>query len=460
MHTIIFNPVIPTIKGAYIVGGSVRDLLLGRSPSDYDIAVLESPDKYASNLAMRCNGHIVKIGKQNQTIFRVISESTLFDISAIEAKTIEDDLIKRDFTINAIGFDLFSGKIIDLFEGIKDLSIKQIRMVSKEIFKNDPVRLIRAYRIAAMLDFEIESETSHAIFNNVKLITKAAGERIKAELFKIFSCPKSYVYIHQMYETGLLFEIFPELTALKGCKQNKHHAYDVLDHSLNAFSQLEILLNEKKINTGSRSLPIPDIDKERSALLKYSILLHDIGKPSALTVGDEGGIHFFGHDIIGAEMAKLISKRLKLSNIEAYYIDFIIRNHIAALNLYNSGNKEFPSKRSLTRFFIKCGDKTPDILFHTIADIKGKANEDKRNEDFLSFASYLLNEFFSVYKVKKTSPRLITGNDLIEKFGLSPSPLFKRILSVIEESRISNDINNREEAFSLVKELIKNNFGR
>jgi len=159
-------------------------------------------------------------------------------------------------------------------------------------------------------------------------------------------------------------------------------------------------------------------------------------------------------------MVKLISKRLKLSNIEADYIDFIIRNHIAALNLYNSGNKEFPSKRSLTRFFVKCGDKTPDILFHTIADIKGKANEDKRNEDFLSFASYLLNEFFSVYKVKKTSPRLITGNDLIEKFGLSPSPLFKRILSVIEESRISNDINNREEAFSLVKELIKNNFGR
>ena len=163
MHMIKFNPVIPTIKGAYIVGGSIRDLLLGRSPSDYDIVVLESPDKYACNLAMRCNGHVVKIGKQNQAIFRVISESAIFDISAIEATTIEDDLIKRDFTINAIGYDLFSGEIIDPFEGIKDLSIKKIRMVSKEIFKKDPVRLIRAYRIAAMLDFEIESETSHII---------------------------------------------------------------------------------------------------------------------------------------------------------------------------------------------------------------------------------------------------------------------------------------------------------
>ncbi|MDP3286055.1 MAG: hypothetical protein Q8M56_16620, partial [Desulfobacterales bacterium] len=113
-----------------------------------------------------------------------------------------------------------------------------------------------------------------------------------------------------------------------------------------------------------------------------------------------------------------------------------------------------------TRFFIKCGDMTPDILLHTIADIKGKGNEDKGNEDFLSFASYLLKEFFSDYKVKKTGPRLITGNDLIEEFGLSPSPLFKRILSVVEESRISNEIKNRKEAFTLVKELIKSNSGK
>ncbi len=453
-----FNPTIPIIKGAYIVGGSIRDLLLSRSPSDYDIVVLESPDKYARNLAKRCSGHVVKIGKQNQTIFRVISENTIFDISAIEAKTIEDDLIKRDFTINAIGYDLFSGKIIDLFEGIKDLSIKKIRMVSKDIFIKDPVRLIRAYRIATMLDFEIEAETARVLVNNVKLITKAAGERIKAELFKIFSCPKSYAYIHQMYETGLLFEIFPELTALRGCKQNKYHAYDVLDHSLNAFGRLETLLNEKKFDTGSISLTIPDMDKKRSALLKYSIMLHDIGKPFTIKVGENENIHFFGHDMIGAEMAKRISKRLKLSNIESNYIDFIIRNHISALNLFNSCDKNPPSKRSLTRFFIKCGDMTPDIIFHTIADIKGKANEDKRNEDFLCFASYLLNEFFSVYEVEKKAPRLITGNDLIKEFGLSPSPLFKRILSVVEESRISNDIKNREEAFSLVKNLIESNF--
>ncbi len=452
-----FDPAIPKTRGAYIVGGSIRDIFLGRIPTDYDIAVLRFPEKYASDLASCVNGHVVKIGRRQQMIYRVVSEKGTFDISEIEGKTIEEDLVKRDFTINAVGYDLSSGKITDLFGGINDLSIKKIRMVTKEIFKQDPVRMIRAYRIAAMFDFEIESETAHAIKNSVKRITKTAGERIKAELFKILYCPKSYGYIHQMYETGLLFEIFPELKALQGCEQNTHHAYNVMEHSLAAFSRLEILLNEKKIDTELINFPIPDMDKERSALLKYSILIHDIGKPSVHTVGDDGNIHFFRHELFGADMAKKISKRLKLSNVEADYVDFIIRNHIAALNLYNACDKHPPSKRSLTRFFIKCGDKTQDLLLHTIADIQGKGKDDKRNEDFLSFAAYLLKDFFPDYTVRKPGPRLITGDDLIEVFGLSPSPLFKTILSLVEESRLSNTINSRDDALLMVRNFLNIN---
>jgi poly(A) polymerase len=451
-----FNPVIPKIEGAYIVGGSVRDLLLERSPSDYDIAVPGPPDKYAFDLARKCNGKVVKIGKLNHSIFRVISGSNIFDISAIEGKSIEDDLKKRDYTINAIGYNVKSEELIDLFEGRRDLYLKKIRMVSNGIFRKDPVRLLRAYRIAAMYGFEIETETATAIAKNAKLIQRSAGERIKSELFKIFSHPESYKYIGQMAGSGLLFEIFPELKALRGCRQNRYHAYDVLDHSFSAYNKLEMLLNEKRIGYGDINLNLPDINSERSAIIKYSILLHDIGKPDSLTIGDDGNIHFFGHEIRGADMAKKISKRLKLSNIESDYADFIIRNHISALNLFNSSGRCAPSKRALTRFFIKCGNKTPDIMLHTIADIMGKGIDDERNVDFLRFASFFLKEFFSGYEVKKTGPRLITGDDLINKFGLKPSPLFKRILSEIEESRISNDIKNRKEAFALAGELIKN----
>jgi putative nucleotidyltransferase with HDIG domain len=449
------NPLIPRTKGAYIVGGSIRDLVLGKTPADYDIAVLRFPEKYASDLSSCVNGQVVRIGKNNQMIYRVISENNCFDISAIEGGSIEDDLARRDFTLNAISYDLSSGKITDLFGGLNDISIKKIRMVSKDVFKKDPVRLIRAYRIAAMLSFEIEPETLGAIIDNLKLTATAAGERIKAELFKILSCQKAYSYIRQMCETGLLLEIFPELNSLRGCRQNNYHAYDVLDHSLAAFGMLEKILNNEEPITGSINFPVPEMSKERSALLKYSILLHDIGKPATLTIGNDGNIHFLSHEVKGAEMAKQISKRLRLSNKETDYVDFIIRNHILALNLFNSCNNISPSKKSLTRFFIKCRENTPDILLHTIADIIGKGIDDERNGHFVSFASYLLNEFFSDYEIKKTGPRLITGEDLINECGLSPSPLFKRILSDVEESRISNEIKNRKEAILLAKELIK-----
>lgn len=451
-----FNPVIPKIEGTYIVGGSVRDLILGRSPSDYDIAVLGQPYQYAYDLAKICKGQVVRIGKKDQAIFRVISGSNIFDISGIDGKAIEDDLKKRDFTINAICYNIVSEDLIDLFDGIKDISLKTIRMVSPDIFRKDPVRLLRAYRIGAMYDFEIEEETASSITQNAKLIKRSAGERLKSEIFKIFNQPKSYKYIVQMAGSGLLFEIFPELNALRGCRQNRYHAYDVLDHSLNAYNRLETILNEKKISCRGTDMPLPDLRSKRSAILKYSILLHDIGKPGSLTVGDNGNIHFFGHETAGADMVKKISKRLKLSNVEAEYADFIIRNHISALNLFNSSGGNTPSKRGLARFFIKCGDKTPDILLHTIADIMGKGIDDERNVEFLCFASDMLKKFFYDYEFKKNAPRLITGDDLIEKLGLKPSPLFRKILSEIEEARISNDIKSREEAFKLAGALMEN----
>jgi putative nucleotidyltransferase with HDIG domain len=453
------NSQIPATKGAYVVGGSVRDLFLGVTPADYDIAVLQFPEKYAMDLAACVKGHIVEIGKNKQVIYRVITEKNSFDVSGIEGNGIEDDLARRDFTINAVGYNLSSGEITDLFGGLNDILVKKIRMVSKDVFVKDPVRLIRAYRMATTLDFEIEEATMQAITDNAPLITKAAGERIKTELFKILSHPKSYGHIKQMQETGLLSGIFPELKALQGCIQNRYHEYDVMDHSFEAFSRLETLLNDKRAHTETIDFPVSAMNEKRSALLKYSILLHDIGKPSTRTFDDDGNVHFFGHETKSAEMAKEISKRLKLSNNESDYIDFIIRNHILPLNLFNSCRGNTPSKKAIARFFIKLKDMTPDILLHTIADITGKGVKDERNESFIGFAFYLQNQYYSDYALKITGPRLITGKDLIKEFGLSPSRLFKKILSDVEESRISNELKSREEALALAKELIKNYSG-
>ena len=446
--------IIPKTDDAYIVGGSVRDLLLDRTPFDYDIVVIGNPDKFAKKIAKNTDGHRVKIGRPGQNIIRVISVDKIFDISAAKGNSIEKDLKKRDFTINALAYSLSSGKIIDCLGGLQDLANNRISMASKNIFRKDPVRLIRAYRLGASLNFEIEPQTVAAIKKHISLIHHSAGERIKTELSKLLQASRSYSYISNMAETGLLQTIFPELTPLKGCAQNKHHRYDVFEHTLKAFYHLELLLNkyDRFISTISNQIDFT-MDKEKSALLKLSILLHDIGKPHAKIIDQTRNVHFYHHDQKGAELIQNISKRLKFSNHERRFLDFIIRNHMRPLFLFTSHQKKSLTRRASTRFFIKCGKYTPDLLLHSIADMQGKGDAEE-NEFFIRFAKNMIHDFFLNFEPKRSRPPLITGHDLISEFGLTPSPFFKTILSRIEEARLSKEIINRPAALKRVKKFL------
>jgi len=346
--------IIPKIKGAYIVGGSIRDIILGRSPFDYDIAVFGNPEKFAKKIAVKKSDHIIELGKKDHKIIRVISDNKIFDISSANGQTIEDDLLKRDFTINAMAYSLSSGKIIDCTGGMKDIADKKIRMVSNTAFEKDPVRLIRAY-----------------------------GERIRSEFLRILQTPESHHFISQMADTGLLFAIFPELGKLKGCIQNRFHQYDVFEHTMKAFYHLENILNNKITHS---------IDENTASLLKFAILLHDTGKPLVKKTDNEGNVRFYGHSKKGAEITKEISSRLKLSTKEKYFVDFIIRNHIDPLHLFIAKSKGTLTNKGITRFFIKCGDNTPYLLLHSIADMKGKGNKGK--EEFIEFAKNMILKYF------------------------------------------------------------------
>jgi len=260
-----------------------------------------------------------------------------------------------------MAYSLSSGKIIDCTGGMKDIADKKIRMVSNTAFEKDPVRLIRAYRIGASLNFEIDTNTVSAIRKNAKLIKNSAGERIRSEFLRILQ-----TFISQMADTGLLFAIFPELGKLKGCIQNRFHQYDVFEHTMKAFYHLENILNNKITHS---------IDENTASLLKFAILLHDTGKPLVKKTDNEGNVRFYGHSKKGAEITKEISSRLKLSTKEKYFVDFIIRNHIDPLHLFIAKSKGTLTNKGITRFFIKCGDNTPYLLLHSIADMKGKGNK-------------------------------------------------------------------------------------
>jgi len=450
--------ILPRLKGTYIIGGSVRDLLLGRTPTDYDIAVTGNPEQFAEKLIAKSDGHLVRLGKPGQMIIRVISGDLIFDITSLNGTSIEDNLNQRDFTINAIAYDLYSERIIDCLGGLQDLADKKVRMVSKEIFKKDPVRLIRAYRIGACLNFEIEAKTATAIKSNTQLLKNIAGERIRVELFTMIGTSTSYLYLSQMAISGLLTAIFPDLDRLKGCFQNHHHHFDGFEHTMRAYGHLETLLNDPgKILPDTSAKIHQYIHKNKPALIKCAILLHDIGKPLMKTLDSSGKCHFYGHARKSADMAQKISQRLRFSNHERQFIDGIIRNHMKPLSLFTAYDKKTLTQKGITRFYKKCGEYTPALLLSAIADTKAKQNKlNEKNKALKSFLKKMIFEYFYHYQPISDEPPLVTGRDLIHVFGLTPSPLFRKILDLVDDAKLTKTIENRSEALELIKDVLKN----
>jgi poly(A) polymerase len=449
--------ILPRLKGTYIIGGSVRDLLLGRTPTDYDIAVTGNPEQFAKKIIAKSDGHLVRLGKPGQMIVRVISDDIIFDITSLNGTSIEENLNQRDFSINAIAYDLYSVKIIDCLGGLQDLANKKIRMISKEIFKKDPVRLIRAYRIGACLNFEIEAKTATAIKSNAKLLKNTAGERIRVELFTMLGTSTSYLYLSQMATSGLLTATFPDLDRLKGCFQNHHHHFDVFEHTMRAYGHLETLLNDPgKILPDTSAKIHQYIHKNKPALIKCAILLHDIGKPLMKTLDSSGKCHFYGHARKSADMAQKISQRLRFSNHERQFIDGMIRNHMKPLSLFTAFEKKTLTQKGITRFYKKCGGYVPALLLAAIADTKAKQNTlNDKNKAFKSFLKKMIFDFFYHYQPLKDELPLITGRDLIHVFGLTPSPLFRKILDLVDDAKLTKTITNRSEALELIKDVLR-----
>lgn len=454
MNMFQFNENIPAADGAYIVGGSVRDMLLDRIPVDYDIAVRENPEKFARKIAANTGGRIVIIGKARQTIVRVVSADHVFDVTPIHGVSIEADLLQRDFTVNAVAYSLSSNNIIDVTGGIADIKNHKIRMVSPKAFEKDPIRLFRAFRMGACLNFAIEPATMSAIRSNAALIQNAAGERIREELIRLLQTANSFYFLKQMVKTGLLFALLPEIKALQGCFQNRYHRHDAFHHTLSAYERLESVINgSDPFLSRFDGRNLAGLNGRYLPLLKWAMLLHDLGKPATRAIDKSGTVHFYGHARKSARMAAEICRRLRFSNHEVYFVDFIVRTHLRPLSLFTLRRPESSRLKPATRFFMKCGKFTPFLLLHALADHKGK-NDTESVALFQSFIAGLLDDYFGSYRIICQEPPLISGHDLINDFGLTPSPLFKKILGRVEEARRSKTIQSRNEAYRMVEKLL------
>ncbi|MFH0996806.1 MAG: HD domain-containing protein [Pseudomonadota bacterium] len=445
-------------REAYLVGGAVRDILMGRIPTDYDIVVSEDPKALAKSIA-GTGSSFFKMGKNRKAVLRGHFKDHTIDLVQMEGGSIESDLGLRDFTINAMAIRLDNRSFLDPMQGKKDLANKTIRMVSEQAFLSDPLRLLRTYRFAATLDFEIEKRTESAVKAHGHLIGRPAGERIREELIKLLAAPCAGEYLQKMSDSGLLFNLFPELSTELSCTQNRHHRFNVLDHTLKACRHLESFLNGQEIETNaSFQIAINGIDGRLKPLMKLAMLLHDIGKPLTRSIDSGGAVHFWGHEKIGAGVAKEILTRLKFSSKDSEYVCLLIQNHLRPVLLYQAHQNQTLTRKGIVRLFRLLDTHIPELLVHAQADACAKA--EKANDldpSFSGFIEDLLKSYFQDFVPRKKEAALITGQDLIALFGLKPSPTFKTILEVVEEARLLQTLAGREDALALVKTWLLSN---
>lgn len=445
-----------THEPAYLVGGSVRDLLLKRTPEDFDIVVPENPESYARKLAAIHHVRAIQLGRGDKHIWRVVGRDAVYDISRIKGNSIETDLMQRDFTVNALAYDPGSGIVIDVTNGRDDLSARQVRMVSDSIFDRDPVRLLRAFRMTAQHGFSIEKQTAALIREKKHLIGLAAGERTREEWFNILKQTTTTATLSEMADTGFLTALFPELKGMRELKQNQYHAFDALTHTLKTVGHMERIFDglDRSFPKSAEALN-RQINSQRRLFLKCAAVLHDMGKPAAATMDEKGRRHYYGHEKLGAQMADKIGRRLRFSNLARESVALIVRQHLRPLFLFNQTGEKSPGRKVQVRFFMACGPLAPDVVLHAVADSRAKTAEpDQRHQAFVRFADNLLQEYFTGYQITQKAARLISGHDLIQEFGLSPSPVFSSVLRQVEEARMAGEIHSRKDALNLAGRIL------
>ncbi len=446
-----FREILSQTPGAYLVGGWVRDALIGKIPVDCDLAVASDPAGFAARLAEAAGSRVILMGKPGMQVHRVPFRDLSFDVSPLYGGHIAADLRRRDFTINAMAYEPASGRIIDPADGRRDLG-RRIRMVSEAAFQQDPLRMLRAFRLAAVLGLAIEEKTLAAIRAHGDRIQGIAGERVREELVKFFHSDDSAPYLEQMAGSGLLETLLPELTPLKQCPPNRRHRFDPFTHTLAAYGHLEALLRSPEATFPATVAAI--VPKE-AALLKWAMVLHDIGKPPTCREDDAGEIHYHGHDRVGADLAAAVCGRLRFSREEGRFVEAVVRHHLGPLHLFLLHAQGRLGRRAVSRFFMRCGDQTAHVLVHGLADYLGKGRSDAdETRRFTSFIRWMGGPLYADFKATSALPPLITGRDLIQELNLPPSPVFKRVLQGVETARLAGAVRTREEALQAAADLL------
>ncbi len=440
---ILEDPVVQLVSGeaskrglkVYLVGGAVRDHILGRPHKDYDFVL----DKFCASF-LKALGAFFKttyfpMGK-GERVYRLVKDEKILDFSLLSGNDITEDLRRRDFTINAIAYCPRERKFFCHPRSLEDLRKGRIVLLSPRALLDDPLRILRAFRYMATLGFEMDGDLYREIERKGELLLTVAGERILMELDEIFLSPDPSRALWTMARSGILEVLFPEMSPLKGLQQGTHHRRDAFSHCI-AVTVLALRMAKAK-----DPLPFPE-DHQDLLVLAYSCLFHDLGKPETLTIDESGNIHFYGHQTVSRKKAQHIMARYPFPNQLKQRVLRVIENHMRPLSLIK-GN---PSERALRRLVHDLGRDINPLLILALAEAQDKGKE----EDWRLYLELSLKVLQLMEREELVKPPpLLSGRDLLQ-MGFRPGPRIGEILKAVRELQVDGEIRTREEALEFVR---------
>jgi poly(A) polymerase len=443
------------VSGSWIVGGAVRDVLLGREVTDIDIAVEGNPRQAARELAAELRGPVFQLSEAFGA-WRVVDRrgGRVYDFAPLQGDTIEEDLAQRDFSVNAMARPRAGGELIDPLGGRADLEARTLRVLGPAAYENDPLRPLRLARFVAELGFAPDAETERLTAEAAPRVAEASGERVFAELRRLVLAPGALEGLDLADRLGLLRAVLPELADLHQVEQSQYHHLDVYGHTMEVFERLVEL--ERDATDELREVldePLGD-ELTRGQALRFAALLHDIGKPATHDVRDDGRVTFMGHDRLGQEMVRSICRRLRTSERVCRFLEGVTRHHLLLGFLVHERPLD---RRAVYRYLERTSPVEVEVTLFSVADrlaTRGK-NADLAIDAHLELADELMR---AALEWRRSGPPQVPvrGDELAAELGIEPGPELGRLLDQLAEAAYAGEATDRDQAIDLARTLRNN----
>ncbi len=480
----------------YLVGGAVRDAMLGRLSLDLDFAAPSDGIRLARRVADALDADIFPLDDARDTgrviVTRADGTREKLDFATYRGDpstgsgqaSLDEDLRSRDFTVNALAVDLRTMSLLDPLSGAADLRAKKIRACKETSMSDDPIRILRGIRMAASLGFQIEPSTRKAMKSAAPLIERVSPERVRDELFRLLEGTQASASLRALELLGVLRVILPELEAMKGVPQPDPHIHDVWEHTLQVLAALDDVLAALAVGcdpdatgdlfTGLLVMRLGryreqyaehfskllNTDRSVRGLLFFTALYHDVAKPHTMTKDESGRIRFWGHDEKGAEMAATRARALSFSNDEIERMTAIIKNHMRLHYHFSrrDGEDRDPSRRAVYRFFRDGGEAGLDLILLALADLRATHGSHLKQETWtaaLDVCRIFLENYWERPEEVVFPPKLLDGNDVMRELGLEPGPRVGEALEAIREGQATGKVSSRDEAIEFGRKWLE-----